>query len=114
MNCRQLGELAGFRRLNIAGLDIHGVRPATKIFKAATMNTTDNNITIAVDSKIGHWRVLSIAHRRALCRCDCGNVREVAIAALADGTSTSSACAALSKNISNQQPFRLPDWRPQR
>jgi hypothetical protein len=48
---------------------------------------------IEVDATFGHWRVLRVAHRRALCRCRCGQVHEVAIAALQDGTSTSCGCS---------------------
>ncbi len=71
------------------------------------------NPTIAVDAQIGHWRILSITHKRALCRCRCGTTREVSIDALQDGTSLSCGCAALSKDKS-AQVFRLPSWRPER
>ena len=49
--------------------------------------------TVAIDAQIGHWRVLSIAHRRALCRCRCGAVHEVSVAALEDGSSNSCGCS---------------------
>ena len=77
--------------------------------------------TVAIDAVIGHWRILNIAHRRALCRCRCGQVREVAIAALADGT-TSCGCAPTSlvnhrtldevrRERQRRQNF---DWLPER
>ena len=43
--------------------------------------------TIEVDTKIGDWRVLRVAHRRALCRCRCNQVHEVAVEALENGSS---------------------------
>jgi hypothetical protein len=60
------------------------------------MQTDTEPTTIAVDSVIGHWRVLRVAHRRALCRCRCNSVHEVAVAALESGASTSCGCAPLS------------------
>ncbi len=71
--------------------------------------------TITVDAKVGHWRVLKIVHRRALCRCRCNAVREVAVSALEDGSSLSCGCSALSlKNNTRDRVVRLPDWRPER
>jgi len=69
-------------------------------------------MTVKVDDKVGAWRVLSIAYRRALCRCKCGTVCEVSLDALGDGTSVSCGCAATRpRNISR---LRIPDWRPER
>lgn len=51
----------------------------------------------SLTKKFGHWQILSVAHRRAVCRCRCGEVREVATSALQDGSSTSCGCAAFSK-----------------
>ena len=69
--------------------------------------------TIAIDAKIGCWRVLRVVHRRALCRCDCGSVREVAIAALEDKSSLSCGCQA-PRDKNRDRPRLVPDWRPQR
>ena len=71
--------------------------------------------TITTDSKVGRWRVLRIAHRRALCRCRCGGTHEVSFAALQSGDSLSCGCSALSlKNNTRDRVVRLPDWRPGR
>jgi hypothetical protein len=71
--------------------------------------------SITVDMKVGHWRVLRVVHRRALCRCDCGSVREVAIAALEDKSSLSCGCSALSRPKDQKaRPRLVPDWRPER
>ena len=70
--------------------------------------------TIEVDTKIGDWRVLRVAHRRALCRCRCNQVHEVAIEALTSGESTSCGCSELSRPKNKNRDPRLPDWRPQR
>ena len=69
--------------------------------------------SIAIDSKVGHWQILKIVHRRALCRCDCGSTHEVAVAALEDGSSLSCGCHERSrpKPVKSE---RLPDWRPLR
>ena len=74
--------------------------------------------------EVGHWLVLAVdaTGRRAGCRCRCGTVREVSVAALTSGTSTSCGCAALSREqveslrVSKveQQRRRERDWRPQR
>lgn len=78
--------------------------------------------SIAPDQTFGHWRVLSIAHRRALCRCRCGQVHEVAIEVLEDGTSSSCGCAAPSRpanraiNEARQERQRLRNfnWKLER
>ncbi len=54
------------------------------------MNT---NITVEVDQTFGHWRVVRLSHRRALCRCRCGQVHEVSVDALTSGESTSCGCS---------------------
>jgi hypothetical protein len=51
---------------------------------------------IAVDAEVGQWRVLRVAYRRALCRCRCGSVHEVAVSALESGASRSCGCAPMS------------------
>lgn len=68
-------------------------------------------MTIKTDDQVGHWRVLRLQHRRALCRCRCGTTSEVSLDALQDGTSTSCGCSTFNKTT---QLFRLPDWRPER
>ena len=54
--------------------------------------------TIIPGAEVGHWLVLAVdaTGRRAGCRCRCGTVREVSVAALTSGTSTSCGCAPLS------------------
>ena len=44
--------------------------------------------------RFGRWAVINTdtVGKRALCRCDCGALREIAIAALADGSTTSCGC----------------------
>jgi hypothetical protein len=71
---------------------------------------------IKTDDKVGHWRVLRVVHRRALCQCRCGVTHEVSVDVLASGESTSCGCSPLSKpkNKNNVRPFAVPDWRPQR
>lgn len=73
--------------------------------------------------KFGHWEALTIANRRALCRCRCGAIREVAISALTDGSSTSCGCMPFTKkqkrNIFDQEKLRrtekiLTNWKPVR
>ena len=71
------------------------------------------NPTIEVDQTFGHWRVVRLAHRRALCRCRCGQVHEVAIESLTSGESTSCGCSEASRP-KNGQAFRLPSWLPER
>lgn len=61
--------------------------------------------------QIGHWQILSITGRTALCRCRCKQIRQVSIAALEDGSSVSCRCSP--KKLATTRP-RLPDWRPQR
>ena len=39
--------------------------------------TGTSRSSITTDAKVGHWRVLRVVHRRALCRCRCSVVREV-------------------------------------
>jgi hypothetical protein len=53
------------------------------------------SMTITIGQQFGAWEVLSLdaTGRRAGCRCRCGTVREVAVAALTDGTSRSCGCA---------------------
>ena len=78
---------------------------------------------VPVGSKFGHWQILSTANRRALCRCKCGEIREVAVAALEDGSSISCGCAPLSNKqrraIHNEKKLRraernLSSWGPGR
>ena len=66
--------------------------------------------SVTVDMKIGDWRVLRVAHRRALCMCRCGTTCEVSLDALLDRTSRSCGCSSRPEN----KLLRLPDWRPER
>jgi len=78
--------------------------------------------TIIPSAKIGHWHVLAVdaTGRRAGCRCRCGTVREVSVAALLSGESTSCGCGPLSLSQVEQlrvskverQRRRDRDWRP--
>ena len=59
--------------------------------------------------------------KRALCRCDCGNVREVGVETLRAGEARSCGCAPLSEAEVNdlrrersERARRIPDWRPGR
>lgn len=70
--------------------------------------------TIAVDAKIGRWRILRIVHRRALCACDCGSTHEVSTEALADGSSLGCPGCSSRNNNRDQRPRLVPDWRPER
>jgi hypothetical protein len=69
--------------------------------------------TIVSDQTFGHWRVLRIAHRRALCRCRCGRVHEVSVAALEDGSSVSCGCSRPPRQATVKR-FQHPGWRPER
>ena len=53
--------------------------------------------TVAAGQRFGHWHVLAIdaTGRRAGCRCRCGVVREVSVASLVSGESTSCGCQPL-------------------
>jgi hypothetical protein len=53
---------------------------------------------ITIGRQFGAWEVLGLdaTGRRAGCRCSCGTVRQVAVAALASGASTSCGCTPLS------------------
>ena len=64
--------------------------------------------TIVVDSKIGDWRVVAVTFKRALCRCACGAVHEVSIAALESGASESCGCRppSWSKNRAINEAFK--------
>ena len=70
--------------------------------------------SIAVDARIGAWRILRIVHKRALCVCKCGATHEVAIDALAAGESTSCGCSPLSLPKNINRVVRLPSWKPER
>jgi hypothetical protein len=84
---------------------------------------TDTIPTIAVDAKIGFWRVLTIAHKRCLAQCVCGQVREIGIEALESGASESCGCRPPSwaKNHTINEAFQerrrlknFTDWKPLR
>jgi hypothetical protein len=72
--------------------------------------------TITPSQTVGHWQIISVAGRKALCRCRCGKINEVSVASLEDNSSVSCGCSPLSqpKNNPKQKPLRIPDWRPQR
>jgi hypothetical protein len=78
---------------------------------SAIHSSNKTNPTITTDAQIGRWRILTVVHRRALARCDCGTVREVAVAALEDGSSTSCGCFSRNERVVS---LRLPGWRPER
>jgi hypothetical protein len=54
-------------------------------------------MTVTIGQQFGSWEVLGLdaTGRRAGCRCRCGTVRQVAVAALTDGTSRSCGCTPL-------------------
>ena len=71
--------------------------------------------------RFGHWVVaaLDASGRRALCRCRCHTLRQVATAELANGTSTSCGCApmpglweAVQELREVRRRARDLDWRP--
>jgi hypothetical protein len=79
--------------------------------------------TIIPGAPVGHWLVLAVdaTGRRADCRCRCGTVREVSVAALVNGESTSCGCAPLTtpqlealRQEAGQELRRreLKNWRP--
>jgi hypothetical protein len=78
--------------------------------------------TITPDQTFGHWRVLRITYRRALCRCRCGAVHEVSIAALQDGSSASCGCSprslvsvrVLNEARAERQRNTIFNWRLER
>ncbi len=51
-------------------------------------------MTVAIDNKFGAWVVIGIdaAGKRAGCRCACGRVQTISVAALEDGSSRSCGC----------------------
>ena len=69
--------------------------------------------TVEVDQKFGHWRVVRVTFRRALCRCRCGQVHEVAVDSLTSGESTSCGCSEASRPKRDPR-LCLPGWRPER
>jgi hypothetical protein len=54
-------------------------------------------MTVTIGQQFGAWEVVGVdaTGRRAGCRCSCGTVRTVAVAALTDGTSRSCGCVPL-------------------
>jgi hypothetical protein len=83
-------------------------------------------INVTPGARVGHWRVLGLdGHRRATCQCRCGNIRVLAVDALASGASTSCGCApptaeaARKARVEAEQHRRvrelnLKNWRPSR
>jgi hypothetical protein len=78
-------------------------------------------ITIGHDTRINHWTVAALDGRRAVCRCRCGNVRIISVAALKSGESTSCGCmpvsseraASMRAEAEEQKRQRdLRRWRP--
>jgi hypothetical protein len=84
------------------------IRPRTKKNKGPDMITTKSSL--ATDMKIGRLRILTIAYRTALVRCDCTNVRTVSLDSLERGESTSCGCSPPPR----AKIFRLPSWKPER
>jgi hypothetical protein len=69
----------------------------------------------------GHWELLAVANRRALCRCRCGSVHAVSLDALESGSTSSCGCMPITtqqkRNISDQQKLRrateiFTSWKP--
>ena len=77
------------------------------------------NPTVEVDQTFGHWRVVRVVHRRALCKCRCGQVHEVSTESLTSGESTSCGCStptpakvrAIREAKEEQKRQRDRDWR---
>jgi hypothetical protein len=76
--------------------------------KRGLPNTTapDNSTTPVAGERYGHWQVLGAdaLGRRIACRCTCGAVRIVAVAALKSGVNTSCGCQAPTPE--NRKAFR--------
>jgi hypothetical protein len=78
--------------------------------------------TVEPGHTFGAWTILNTTpqSRRANCACKCGAIRQVAFAALVDGSSESCGCASRSKHqieaMRRERTARRrpPDWRPQR
>jgi hypothetical protein len=73
--------------------------------------------------KFGHWELLSVANKRALCRCRCGSVHEVSLDALEDGSTSSCGCRPFTtqqkRNVFDQEKLRratkiFTKWKPVR
>ncbi len=72
-----------------------------------------------VAQRYGRLAVIGFVDRtakRCICRCDCGNVREVGVESLRADEVRSCGCAAPAPNGLRRERSeqRLPDWRPQR
>jgi hypothetical protein len=59
----------------------------------------------AVPQRFGHWRVVGFADtrtaKRALCRCDCGAIREVSYESLTTGLSIACSACEPPRNLSD-------------
>ena len=73
--------------------------------------------------KFGHWELLSVANKRALCRCRCGSVHAVSLDALEDGSTSSCGCRPFTtqqkRNVFDQEKLRratkiFTNWKPAR
>jgi hypothetical protein len=45
---------------------------------------------IDIGTRIGHWTIVAIQERLAICECRCKNIRAIFLAALVDGSAASS------------------------
>jgi hypothetical protein len=79
--------------------------------------------TIAVDQKVGHWRVVKINGRQATCVCRCGTARILNIDELARRTAAlSCGCVAISneefqrmqqaEDFARRRREQRNEWKP--
>jgi len=72
--------------------------------------------------RFGRWTVAAVNGRRAICRCSCRTLRQVAVADLVAGISTSCGCAPTPLQLCQAEREakaarlreRDRDWRPGR
>jgi hypothetical protein len=75
-------------------------------------NDTSTPNGVGVGAQFGKWTIVRPpVFQRALCKCDCGTVREVSVEALLDGSARSCGCGPAG---GASKGSHLPDWRPQR
>jgi hypothetical protein len=75
--------------------------------------------TITPGARVHHWLIVAVDGRRATCRCRCGEVRVIALDALADGHCTSCGCStptpekmkALREDYKDQKRRKNFNWR---
>jgi hypothetical protein len=72
--------------------------------------------------RVHNWQIIAVDGRRATCRCRCGEIRIIAVDALAEGHCTSCGCstptpqkmAALREGYKDQKRRRDFSWRLER